>query len=161
MRSAVNLITKEEFAIKIIDKDKVKKEDLIDSLKREIQILMMIDHPNIVRLIEVLASKTKIYLVLEWVKGGELFDFIRKNQCIPEALMRKFFRQIVRAISYCQSKQIAHRDLKPENILICGQNELVKVNDFGLSSLYQDSSYMNNQLYTTCGTVHYLAPEVI
>ncbi|CAD8102545.1 unnamed protein product [Paramecium sonneborni] len=161
VRSAINVITKQEFAIKIIDKEKIKREELIESLKKEIHILMIINHPNIVKLIEVLASKTKIYLVLEWIKGGELFDVIRNNKYIQEPQMRKYFRQIIRAIRYCQSKSIAHRDLKPENILICNQTDQIKVNDFGLSSLFQDPSNLNNELYTTCGTVHYLAPEVI
>lgn len=120
----------------------------------------MIDHPNIVKLVEVLASKTKIYLVLEWVKGGELFDMIRTMHYLPEEKMRVYFRQIVRALLYCQAKSIAHRDLKPENILVTSQN-IIKISDFGLSSLYKDPSNFNNKLYTTCGTINYLAPEVI
>jgi serine/threonine protein kinase len=137
----------------------VKREDLIESLKKEIQILMMIDHPNIVKLTEVLASKTKIYLVLEWIKGGELFDHIRSSKFIAEDRMRIYFRQIVRALLCCQAKLIAHRDLKPENILVTPDDQ-IKVSDFGLSSLYKDPS-TNNTLYTTCGTINYLAPEVI
>ncbi|KAM3136324.1 hypothetical protein pb186bvf_011623 [Paramecium bursaria] len=158
VRQATHVISKEEFAIKIIDKEKVKKEDLVESLKKEIQILMIIEHPNIVKLIEVLASKTKIYLVLEWIRGGELFDKIKHSK-LSEQQMRIYFRQIIRALQYCQTKQIAHRDLKPENILIC-ENDRIKINDFGLSSLYLDHNY-NNELYTTCGTINYLAPEVI
>lgn len=146
--------------MKIIDKEKIKKEDLIQNLKAEISILMMISHPNIVKLIEVLASKTKIYLVLEFISGGELFDIIKKNGNIEEKVMRGYFRQILKAIDYCKGKNIAHRDIKPENILVTVDGTM-KVSDFGLSSLYKDPQNLTKLLHTTCGTINYLAPEVI
>ncbi|EGR32286.1 hypothetical protein IMG5_089700 [Ichthyophthirius multifiliis] len=146
--------------MKIIDKSRVQRDDSIESLKKEISILMIISHKNIVKLIEVLASRTKIYLVLEFMKGGELWDIIKDKGKINEDEMRNIFRQILLAIEYCKSKNIAHRDLKPENILI-DEFGTIKVSDFGLSSLYEDSTQIQNLLHTTCGTINYLAPEVI
>lgn len=77
MRRAIDEDTKIEVAIKEIEKEKIKQVDLADSLKKEISLLRMVDHPNIVKLIEVLASKSKIYVVLEYIRGGDLFDKIR------------------------------------------------------------------------------------
>eukprot|EP01017_Pseudomicrothorax_dubius_P046165 TRINITY_DN8097_c0_g1_i1.p1 TRINITY_DN8097_c0_g1~~TRINITY_DN8097_c0_g1_i1.p1 ORF type:complete len:469 (+),score=73.86 TRINITY_DN8097_c0_g1_i1:317-1723(+) len=121
---------------------------------------MMIKHPNVVRLMEVLASKTKIYLVLEYISSGELYDRIQEKEKLDEDTMRRYFRQIISAIDYCKSKNIAHRDLKPENILVCTDGT-IKVSDFGLSSLYKDPTNITNMLLTTCGTINYIAPEVI
>eukprot|EP01016_Furgasonia_blochmanni_P037092 TRINITY_DN4327_c0_g1_i11.p1 TRINITY_DN4327_c0_g1~~TRINITY_DN4327_c0_g1_i11.p1 ORF type:complete len:587 (-),score=117.16 TRINITY_DN4327_c0_g1_i11:267-2027(-) len=160
VRMGLNTRTKEKVAMKIIEKEKIKREDLLDNLKKEVAIMMMINHPHIVRLIEVLASKTKIYLVLEYIDGGELWDKIREQGKITEDVMRRYFRQIIRAIEYCKCRNIAHRDLKPENILI-EKNGTVKVSDFGLSSLYRDPNNMTQLMHTTCGTINYLSPEVI
>lgn len=159
VREAVNVKTKETVAMKSLDKEKIKKESLIDNLKQEISILMMIDHPNVVQLHEVLASKTKIYLVLEYVKGGELWDYIRKKSKLQEEEARFFFRQIIRTLNYCKTKNVAHRDIKPENILIDGLK--IKISDFGLSALHKDPGTLTQVLHTTCGTINYLAPEVI
>ncbi|KAL4490246.1 hypothetical protein ABPG72_004285 [Tetrahymena utriculariae] len=160
VREVTHSTTKQQFAMKIIDKDKVQRDDSIESIKKEISILMMADHKNIVKLVEVLASRTKIYLVLEYIRGGELWDLIKDRGQISEDEMRKYFRQIIEAINYCKKKNIAHRDLKPENILL-DQHGCIKVSDFGLSSLYQDPNQIQNLLHTTCGTINYLAPEVI
>lgn len=116
VKRAVHSKTKEIVAIKIIDKEKVKKDSMIENLKKEVSILMVVDHPNIVNLKEVLASKTKIYLVLEYVSGGELWGIIREKTKLHEDESRKYFRQIVRALGHCKSKTIAHRDIKPENM---------------------------------------------
>jgi 5'-AMP-activated protein kinase catalytic alpha subunit len=160
VRMAVNTKNKEIVAMKIIEKEKIKKQELLGNLKKEIEFLMMIEHPNVVKLIEVLASKSKIYLVLEYVSQGELWEKIRKIGRFEEDYARQIFRQIIRALDYCKTKKIAHRDLKPENILLDSSGN-VKISDFGLSSLYKDNSNFTNYLHTTCGTVHYLAPEVI
>jgi len=103
--------------------------------------MKMIQHPNIVKLKEVLASNSKIYLVLELIKGGDLFDFIKgiyktdnyaENNGLNEDLSRKYFQQIIRGVEYCHARGISHRDLKPENILI-NEEGIVKISDFGLS----------------------------
>lgn len=160
VKKAVHSKTKEVVAIKIIDKEKVKKDAMIENLKKEVSILMVVDHPNIVNLKEVLASKTKIYLVLEYVSGGELWDVIKEKEKIGEDEARKYFRQIIRALGHCKSKTIAHRDIKPENMLITKSGDL-KVADFGLSSQYKDPTNITLIMHTTCGTINYLAPEVI
>lgn len=147
-------------AIKIIDRETVKRESMIESLKREVSILMLVDHPNIVKLKEVMTTKTKIYLVLEFVSGGELFDLIKENKKLSEEQSRKYFVQLIRALGHCKSHTIAHRDIKPENMLIDSEGNL-KVSDFGLSSLFKDPINLNLIMQTPCGTLNYLAPEVV
>ena len=95
VKAAINSETGEEVAIKILDKEKIKQEDLGESIKKEVMLMKMIKHPNIVRLIEVLASNSKISLVLEVIKGGDLFDVIKDNKGLPEEEARKYFWQII------------------------------------------------------------------
>lgn len=147
-------------AIKIIDKATVKRESMIGNLKREVGILMVVDHPHIVKLKEVMMSNSKIYLVLEFVAGGELYDLIHSRGKLDEEISRKYFVQLIRALAYCKSKTIAHRDIKPENLLIDSDGNL-KVSDFGLSTLFKDPMNLNHDMHTPCGTANYLAPEVI
>ena len=121
-------------------------------------------HPNIVQLREVLASRSKIFIVLELVTGGELFDQIVKEGKFTEDKARYYFRQLVHGLEYCNSKGVCHRDLKPENLLLDGQNDL-KISDFGLSALYtggdEETASRTTLLHTTCGTPNYVAPEVL
>lgn len=133
---------------------------MIESLKREVSILMLVDHPNIVKLKEVMTSNSKIYLVLEFVGGGELFDLIKSSGKLDEDTSRKYFVQLIRALGHCKAHTIAHRDIKPENLLIDSSGDL-KVSDFGLSTLFKDPVTLNSTMQTPCGTVNYLAPEVI
>ena len=134
VKHAYNAETGEEVAIKILDKEKIKQEDLGESIKKEVTLMKMIKHPNIVRLIEVLASNSKIYLVLEVIKGGDLFDVIKDSKGLSEEVTRKHFWQIIQGVEYCHLRGISHRDLKPENILI-DEEGVIKISDFGLSSL--------------------------
>ncbi|XP_016481441.1 CBL-interacting protein kinase 5-like [Nicotiana tabacum] len=155
---ARNLKTGQSVAVKIIDKEKVMKVGLIDQIKREISVMRLIKHPNVVQLYEVMASKTKIYFAMEYVRGGELFNKVAKGR-LKEDAARKYFQQLIAAVDFCHSRGVYHRDLKPENLLLDEGGNL-KVSDFGLSALL-DSKRQDGLLHTTCGTPAYVAPEVI
>ncbi|KAK9033450.1 hypothetical protein V6N11_018483 [Hibiscus sabdariffa] len=155
---ARNTTTGQSRAIKIIDKEKIMKGGLINQIKREISVMRLVKHPNIVRLYEVMASKSKIYFVMEYVKGGELFSKVAKGK-LKENDARKYFQQLIAAVDYCHSRGVYHRDLKPENLLV-DENGNLKVSDFGLSAL-RESRRQDGLLHTTCGTPAYVAPEVI
>ncbi|CAN6169247.1 unnamed protein product [Urochloa humidicola] len=155
---ARNTKTSESVAIKVIDKEKVMKVGLIDQIKREISVMKLVRHPNIVQLYEVMATKTKIYFVLEHVKGGELFNKVQRGR-LKEDAARKYFQQLICAVDFCHSRGVYHRDLKPENLLL-DENSNLKVSDFGLSAL-ADCKRQDGLLHTTCGTPAYVAPEVI
>lgn len=114
-------------------------------------------HLNVVRLHEVLASRTKIYIILEFITGGELFDKIVHHGRLSEAESRRYFQQLIDGVGYCHSKGVFHRDLKPENLLLDSQGNL-KISDFGLSALPGEGISL---LRTTCGTPNYVAPEVL
>ncbi|KAJ6816320.1 CBL-interacting protein kinase 2-like [Iris pallida] len=155
---ARNLKSSQSFAIKVIDKEKVLKVGLIDQIKREISVMRLVRHPHVVQLCEVMASKTKIYFVLEYIMGGELFNKVAKGK-LKEEDARKYFQQLISAVDFCHSRGVYHRDLKPENLLL-DDNEDLKVSDFGLSAL-AESKRQDGLLHTTCGTPAYVAPEVI
>ncbi|XP_062187441.1 CBL-interacting protein kinase 2 [Phragmites australis] len=155
---ARNTETSESVAIKVIDKDKVMKVGLIDQIKREISVMKLVRHPNIVQLYEVMATKTKIYFVLEHVRGGELFNKVQRGR-LKEDAARKYFQQLICAVDFCHSRGVYHRDLKPENLLL-DENSNLKVSDFGLSAL-AECKRQDGLLHTTCGTPAYVAPEVI
>ncbi|XP_010655434.1 CBL-interacting protein kinase 04 isoform X2 [Vitis vinifera] len=132
VKFARNVETGENVAIKILDKEKVLKHKMIGQIKREISTMKLIRHPNVIRMHEVMASKTKIYIVLEFVTGGELFDKIASKGRLKEDEARKYFQQLINAVDYCHSRCVFHRDLKEDGLL-----------------------------HTTCGTPNYVAPEVI
>ncbi|PHT49345.1 hypothetical protein CQW23_09092 [Capsicum baccatum] len=155
---ARNLKTSQNVAVKVIDKEKVMKVGLIDQIKREISVMRLIRHPNVVELYEVMASKTKIYFAMEYVKGGELFNMVAKGR-LRESAASKYFQQLIAAVDFCHSRGVYHRDLKPENILL-DENGNLKVSDFGLSALYE-TKRQDGLLHTTCGTPAYVAPEII
>lgn len=155
---ARNLETGTGVAIKIVDKEKVLKVGMFDQIKREISVMRLIRHPNVVELYEVMASKTKIYFVMEYAKGGELFNKVARGK-LKEDVARKYFQQLISAVDYCHSRGVCHRDLKPENLLL-DENGNLKVSDFGLSAL-AESKRQDGLLHTTCGTPAYVAPEVI
>lgn len=155
---ARNIKTSHSVAIKVIEKEKVFKVGLIDQIKREISVMRLLRHPNVVQLFEVMASKSKIYFVLEFVKGEELFNKISKGR-LKEDVARKYFQQLISAVEFCHSRGVYHRDLKPENLLL-DENENLKVSDFGLSAL-AESKRQDGLLHTACGTPAYVAPEVI
>ncbi|KAF9587717.1 hypothetical protein IFM89_004694 [Coptis chinensis] len=155
---ARNLSTNECVAIKILDKEKIMKGGFIAHIKREIEILRRVRHPNIVQLFEVMGSKTKIYFVMEYVKGGELFKRVSKGR-LKEDLARKYFQQLVSAVGHCHARGVFHRDLKPQNLLL-DENGDLKVSDFGLSCV-SEQIRQDGLFHTFCGTPAYVSPEVL
>ncbi|XP_027071074.1 CBL-interacting serine/threonine-protein kinase 14 [Coffea eugenioides] len=155
---ARDIRTGNNVAIKAVSKRKVAKGNLRAHVKREISIMRRLRHPNIVRLLEVLATKTKIYLVMEFAKGGELFAKVAKGR-FSEDLSRRYFQQLISAVQCCHSRGVYHRDLKPENLLL-DENWDLKVTDFGLSAV-TDQIRADGLLHTLCGTPAYVAPEVL
>ncbi|KAH7443924.1 hypothetical protein KP509_02G056100 [Ceratopteris richardii] len=121
--------------------------------------MKLVKHPNIIELFEVMASKSKVYFVLEYVTGGALFSKIARDGKLSEGDARSYFQQLIDAVAYCHSRGVYHRDLKPENLLLdsCGT---LKVSDFGLSAVPQQLR-ADGLFHTTCGTPNYVAPEII
>lgn len=156
---ARNLESNQSVAIKMMDKEKVLKVGLSEQIRREITTMRLVAHKNIVQLHEVMATRNKIYFVMEYVKGGELFDKVAKGGKLTEGVAHKYFQQLISAVDYCHSRGVYHRDLKPENLLL-DENENLKVSDFGLSAL-SESKQQDGLLHTSCGTPAYVAPEVI
>ncbi|CAN8313565.1 unnamed protein product [Cochlearia groenlandica] len=155
---AKTIKTGENVAIKVIDKEKIMKSGLVAHIKREISILRRVRHPYIVHLFEVMATKTKIYFVMEYVRGGELFNTVAKGR-LPEETARKYFQQLVSSVSFCHGRGVYHRDLKPENLLLDDKGNL-KVSDFGLSAVAEQLR-QDGLCHTFCGTPAYIAPEVL
>jgi len=127
-----------------------------EKVQREINILHLCTHPHIIRLYEVIDTPTDIFLVNEYVSGGELFDYIVSKGRLSMDEARNFFHQIISGVEYCHFQKIVHRDLKPENLLL-DANKNIKLADFGLSNLMRDGEFLR----TSCGSPNYAAPEVI
>ncbi|XP_010456347.1 PREDICTED: CBL-interacting serine/threonine-protein kinase 14 [Camelina sativa] len=154
-----NTGTGQSVAIKVVSKQRLQKGGLNPAnIKREIAIMHRLRHPCIVRLFEVLATKSNIFFVMEFAKGGELFAKVSKGR-FCEDLSRRYFHQLISAVGYCHSRGVFHRDLKPENLLLDDKLDL-KISDFGLSAL-ADQIRPDGLLHTLCGTPAYVAPEVL
>lgn len=125
-------------------------------LDREIAIMKLVQHPNVMSLFDVFESQDELYLVLELVDGGELFDYLVKQGRLKEMEALKFFQQIIAGLDYCHKHLICHRDLKPENLLL-DSNKTIKIADFGMASL----QVTGKMLETSCGSPHYASPEII
>ncbi|KAF7030799.1 hypothetical protein CFC21_042259 [Triticum aestivum] len=159
---AHNVSTGEVVAIKVFDKEAVRRSGTVEQVKREVDVMRRVHHPNVVRLHEVMATRSRIYFVMEYASGGELFARLDQSTRFPEPVARRYFQQLVTAVEFCHSRGVYHRDLKPENLLLDAHGNL-KVSDFGLSALADGASRHrgNALLHTTCGTPAYLAPEVV
>ncbi|KAJ5249200.1 hypothetical protein N7468_000651 [Penicillium chermesinum] len=125
-------------------------------IEREVVIMKLIEHPNVISLYDVWENRGELYLVLEYVEGGELFDYVSQKGPLHEQEAVRIFRQIIAGLGYCHRFNICHRDLKPENILLDGKNN-VKLADFGMAALQPAGHWLN----TSCGSPHYAAPEII
>ena len=131
---ARHLPTGSEVAIKIIDKTQLNTNSL-EKLFREVSIMKILNHPNIVKLYEVIETEKTLYLAMEYINNGEVFEYLVKNGRMKENIARQKFRQIVSAVQYLHSKNIIHRDLKAENLLL-DSNLDVKIVDFGFSNMF-------------------------
>lgn len=156
VKLGIHKLTREKVAIKVLEKDKIIDESDKERVTREIQILKLLRHPNIIQLYEIIEDKEKLYLITEYAPGGELFDYIVANQRVREIEACKFFQQLIDGIEYIHKLNIVHRDLKPENLLLDLKKD-IKIVDFGLSNLYKE----NELLSTACGSPCYAAPEMI
>ncbi|XP_055975068.1 NUAK family SNF1-like kinase 2 [Sorex fumeus] len=143
-------------AIKLIRKDRIKDEQDLLHIRREIEIMSSLNHPHIIAIHEVFENSSKIVIVMEYASRGDLYDYISERQRLSEREARHFFRQIVSAVHYCHQNGIVHRDLKLENILL-DANGNIKIADFGLSNLFHHGQF----LQTFCGSPLYASPEII
>jgi len=156
---AIHIPTGEKVAVKIMDKAQIFSEPLnLNRIQREIAILKIVRHNNIIKLYELMETPDKIYIVMEYCNGGELFDYIVSKQHLTERQACRFFQEIINCLEYLHSLNIVHRDIKPENLLLYKiKNKInLKLIDFGISNCYT----MDKLLSTPCGTASYAPPEM-
>ncbi|KAJ3445319.1 protein kinase [Anaeramoeba flamelloides] len=157
VKYATHTETNKPYAIKIISKQKIlNQKNSRDRVKKEIAVQKILKHPNILRLFEVYESENNLFLVLEYISGGELFDYIVDQKKIEQEEALKFFKQIIYGVEYIHSVSITHRDLKPENLLL-DKNKNIKIADFGMARVMESQ----NLLKTPCGSPHYVSPELL
>eukprot|EP00058_Branchiostoma_floridae_P028251 XP_002613742.1 hypothetical protein BRAFLDRAFT_123883 [Branchiostoma floridae] len=156
VKLAHHILTGEKVAVKIMDKAALGPD--LPRVQIEIEAMKTLTHQHVCKLYQVLETDTKIFMVLEYCPGGELFDYIVAKDRLPEEEARVFFRQIVSAVAYIHTEGYAHRDLKPENLLLDETHNL-KLIDFGLCA--KPKGGMDHQLSTCCGSPAYAAPELI
>ncbi|KAM4573504.1 SNF related kinase b [Odontesthes bonariensis] len=157
VKLARHVSTGQLVAVKMIDKTKL---DIMATshLLQEVRCMRLVQHPNVVRLYEVIDTPTTLYLVMELAEGGDLYDYILRHEGgVAERTAKRHFAQIVRAVAYCHELHVVHRDLKPENVVFFPQQGTVKLTDFGFSNLFQPGT----MLATSCGSLAYSAPEIL
>ncbi|KAL0077032.1 kinase-like domain-containing protein [Phycomyces blakesleeanus] len=159
VKIGIHKITGEKVAVKIIAKSHLASNVSVEkAVKREIAVMKLINHPNIMSLIDVidLSDSPNLYLILEYVQGGELFEYLVSQGRLQESEARKYFQQIIFGLDYCHRHLICHRDLKPENLLL-DKEKSIKIADFGMASLQPAGSLLE----TSCGSPHYASPEIV
>ncbi|KAF8948732.1 hypothetical protein BGZ52_006626, partial [Haplosporangium bisporale] len=149
--------TNEQVAIKIIPKASlVNRAAVHRGIEREIAIMKLINHPHVIRLFDVYETEQELFLVMEYVSGGELFEYLVNKGRLDESEALRFFQHIIVGLAFCHKRKICHRDLKPENLLL-DQQMNVKIADFGMASLQKTGRLLE----TSCGSPHYASPEVV
>ena len=168
VKIAKHSITGKYAAIKIVPKGSIlssrmsvseagaRADKVMLGIEREIVIMKLIDHPNVLNLYDVWETSTELYLIMEYVPGGELFDYLVKRGRLPVSEALHYFQQIIFAVDYCHRFNICHRDLKPENLLL-DKDKNIKVADFGMAA-WEAGERM---LETSCGSPHYASPEIV
>ncbi|KAJ9442673.1 CBL-interacting serine/threonine-protein kinase 23 [Diplonema papillatum] len=156
VKEGTDVETGKKYAVKIVDKQQLTTGQMEQQLKREIAIMKLLSHRNVLKMVDVLQTAKNIYLILDLLTGGDLFDKLDSAKRFKEDEARKYFQQLISGLFYLHQQGIAHRDLKPENLLLDEEGN-VFIADFGFSRL------LNNQqlLKTVCGTPNYMAPEVL
>ena len=154
VKLALHTPTKEQVAIKILEKSKIKSKRDLERIEKEIKYLKMFNNPNIIKIYQIKEDEKNFYIVMEYVQGGELFNYIVSNKHLDENEASFFYSQIIHIIQEIHKHKICHRDMKPENLLLT-QNKTIKLIDFGLSNEYEDL------LETPCGSPCYASPEII
>ena len=153
---ATHQITGEKVAVKILEKERILQEADKTRIEREIKILKNLRHNNIVHLYDIKETPSSLYIIMEYISGKELFDYIISKKHLSELESCNFYQQIISGIEYLGKIKVVHRDLKPENLLL-DENKNIKFVDFGLSNIYPN----NELLITACGSPCYAAPEMI
>ncbi|WVR03489.1 hypothetical protein IAU60_000480 [Kwoniella sp. DSM 27419] len=168
VKIAKHSVTGKYAAIKIVPKGLIltsrmsmseagaRADKVLLGIEREIVIMKLIDHPNVLNLYDVWETSTELYLIMEYVPGGELFDYLVKRGRLPMSEALHYFQQIIHAVDYCHRFNICHRDLKPENLLL-DKDKNIKVADFGMAA-WEAGERM---LETSCGSPHYASPEIV
>lgn len=152
----IHNMTNEKVAIKILEKAKILENEEIERINREIKFLKKLKNINIIKIYEIIETKTNVYFVMEYASGGELYNYIVNNRKLEEKESSFFFAQVVYALEFIHKNNIVHRDIKPENMLLT-ENKTIKLIDFGLSNQYSKNSFLK----TPCGSPCYAAPEMI
>ncbi|KAK3030327.1 hypothetical protein RJ639_038960, partial [Escallonia herrerae] len=155
VKLALHNLTGLKVAIKILDRQYIDDSEA-EKVRREINMMRLLSHPHIVRLYEVIETRLCIYVVMEYMNSGELFDYITEHGRLDEDEARHFFQQIISGVKVCHFQMVIHRDLKPENLLLDSKRN-VKIADFGLGNMTRDGHFLK----TSCGSPNYAAPEVI
>ena len=159
VKLSINKQTGEKVAIKIMEKKKIFEYEDKERVEREIKILKSVRHPNIIHLFSVLQTKENLYLIMEYARGKELYEFILINGKLDELTACCFFQQLISGLEYLHKNNIVHRDIKPENLIVNRRTKELKIVDFGLSNSYKNE---NNQLLkSSCGSPSYAAPEML
>ncbi|OMJ90746.1 hypothetical protein SteCoe_6823 [Stentor coeruleus] len=156
VKLGIHIQTQEKVAIKILEKDRICDVSDIERVSREIHILKLIRHPDIIQLYEIIETPRKLYLIMEYASGGELFEYIVKHKKIREKEACRFFQQLLAGVEYISKLNVVHRDLKPENLLLDHKMN-IKIVDFGLSNTFKAGELLK----TACGSPCYAAPEMI
>lgn len=160
VKAAKNAKTGESVAIKILDKAALEAAKAEEEVMHEVQLMKLVQHPNIVNLIEVIASKDSIFLVMEYVIGGDLFEHIVQNGAMEEEEAKRIFCQLMDGVEFCHMNNIFHRDIKADNVLLTEDGQ-AKLADFGLGAVALNHLGAEGRLTTFAGTANCAAPEVL
>ena len=157
VEKAFHIITEQEVAVKVLEKDEIEDKIDIERILREIEILKKVIHPNICQLYETYSTVHNFYIMMEHITGGDLFDYISDNNYLSENKSCRLFRQLISVIEYLNELGISHRDIKLENILLDDKHENLKLIDFGLSNYFSESKLLKS----SCGSPCYASPEML